>query len=680
MENNFYGEESLDKLINKLDSLKEQLKEEVRTEREMATRYSSLEKDLSLITEKKTKVDIETENNKNKLTQIKRSTSWKVTSPIRKLISIFKKTKKHKSKLGNSNENYYKNNLRKIKKLKYRLTTLGFKERALTDLTYLYNTSASTEIKRLVAWELFNWYANQYSKDSAKTALEIFPSASNNLTDVELIRSASIIKIECLRILDLYKEAKETLHNILPLGEDPDVFLVAATLEKSPEEKINWINKSLSIQNILPLQIKESRDINKPLFDSIETVSKPHSSINPVKVTVIMPVYNAENVIITSLESILNQSWSNIEVVVVDDCSTDSTTTIIDEYVRKDKRVKLISAQKNQGTYVSRNLALQIANGDFVTCQDADDWAHPQKIEVQANHLLRNLGVIANTSEAVRTSEDLIFARKGKVGRFIGSNFSSLMFRRKEILSAVGYWDSVRFGADGEFIRRIRKCFGKYSVININTGVLSFSRVSQNSLTESGPYGYYGFFFGARKEYVESFTAYHNISNSNLKFEFPQSVRPFPVPNPMKPNRENCRTLEVILIADFRSNPTLDLSLKVIQKHLNLGLRIGLVQMSFYDLKIGDTTISNEIRTLIDGDEVQLLVYGERVISNLTVINNPMVFIEKQDYLPDMKTERLEVLITKEMYKQEEFAKSLNNIEEYFGQIKVDCYPLEKYI
>lgn len=92
-----------------------------------------------------------------------------------------------------------------------------------------------------------------------------------------------------------------------------------------------------------------------------------------VKVSVIIPVYNAERHINQCLDSLLNQSLKEIEVICVDDGSTDSSVQIIKEYTEKDGRVKLVQ-QKNSYAGVARNNGMQIAAGEYMMFLDSDDF------------------------------------------------------------------------------------------------------------------------------------------------------------------------------------------------------------------------------------------------------------------------------------------------------------------
>jgi glycosyltransferase involved in cell wall biosynthesis len=99
-------------------------------------------------------------------------------------------------------------------------------------------------------------------------------------------------------------------------------------------------------------------------------------------VSVIVPAYNAENFIERTLNSILAQTYRNIEVLVVDDGSQDRTAEIVKSFVEKDSRVILLK-QKNAGVAAARNLAIEKSRGDYIAPIDADDIWYPQKLEKQ---------------------------------------------------------------------------------------------------------------------------------------------------------------------------------------------------------------------------------------------------------------------------------------------------------
>ncbi|WP_026662092.1 glycosyltransferase family 2 protein [Butyrivibrio proteoclasticus] len=93
-------------------------------------------------------------------------------------------------------------------------------------------------------------------------------------------------------------------------------------------------------------------------------------------ISVVVPIYNAENYIKRCVDSILAQTYENLEVILVDDGSTDSTPSILDEYADKDKRVRVIH-KENAGHAHSRNQGLLASSGEFITFMDCDDYMHP---------------------------------------------------------------------------------------------------------------------------------------------------------------------------------------------------------------------------------------------------------------------------------------------------------------
>jgi glycosyltransferase involved in cell wall biosynthesis len=103
-------------------------------------------------------------------------------------------------------------------------------------------------------------------------------------------------------------------------------------------------------------------------------------------VSVIIPAYNAENFINETLNSVLSQTYENIEVIVVDDGSRDLTAAIVKNAARRDKRVKLLR-QSNLGVAAARNLAIERASGEYIAPLDADDIWYPTKIEKQVQSL-----------------------------------------------------------------------------------------------------------------------------------------------------------------------------------------------------------------------------------------------------------------------------------------------------
>ena len=109
-------------------------------------------------------------------------------------------------------------------------------------------------------------------------------------------------------------------------------------------------------------------------------------SSNPL-ISVVMPVHNGERYIEKSIRSVIMQTYDNLELIVIDDLSTDSTEKIVKDLCEEDKRVIYIKNSQNIGTARSRNRGLEQSKGDYVAFLDADDMWKPEKLKVQLQKL-----------------------------------------------------------------------------------------------------------------------------------------------------------------------------------------------------------------------------------------------------------------------------------------------------
>lgn len=106
------------------------------------------------------------------------------------------------------------------------------------------------------------------------------------------------------------------------------------------------------------------------------------------KVSVVCPMYNCEKFALKTVHSVLSQSYSNVELIIVDDCSKDKTVEIIRQI--NDERIRLLINEKNSGAAFSRNVALKVATGDYIAFLDGDDIWLPGKLEKQVSYMEEN--------------------------------------------------------------------------------------------------------------------------------------------------------------------------------------------------------------------------------------------------------------------------------------------------
>ena len=112
-------------------------------------------------------------------------------------------------------------------------------------------------------------------------------------------------------------------------------------------------------------------------------------------VSIVMPVYNAGDFLVESIESILNQTYKEYEFIIVDDASTDSSWEMLKRYAKKDPRIKLLRNKTNEGVSITVKRAIKEAQGDFLARMDADDISMPDRIEKQVKYLQDNPDVVA---------------------------------------------------------------------------------------------------------------------------------------------------------------------------------------------------------------------------------------------------------------------------------------------
>ncbi|ENH96582.1 hypothetical protein J416_10131 [Gracilibacillus halophilus YIM-C55.5] len=560
---------------------------------------------------------------------------------------------------------------KKVERIRYKLRNLGFEEEAIKEFEEMIREINSQLMRRVAAWELAVWFANKQTREGAQKSMEYLPIVSEEEKDTENLRKIAIIEAENLVFLDEKEKAHHLIQEQLHQEEHPDLYLATVNTENHISDRLKWINKVYDYYQLEQVQLN---DINQESAYDQLTVRTNESGIphaDQAKVTVIVPVYNATDGITTALDSIRSQTWTNLEILVVDDCSQDDTQAIVKDYEHIDDRIKLLQTPENSGAYVARNIALQQASGEFVTINDADDWSHPRKIEVQANHLLTNHSIIGNTSQQARATEKLNMYRRGKPGLYLFSNMSSFMFRRETVMNEIGYWDCVRFGGDSEFIKRIKTVFGEDQVHQLETGPLSFQRQSESSLTGNSSFGFPGFFMGARKEYLEAQVYYHK-THQNLYYEFPQNKRPFAAPEPMLPGRikNQRRHFDVILVSDFRLDGGSTLSnVEEIIAQKKYGYKTGIVQMARYDYP-PKKKINPRVRELIDGEQVQMLVYGEQVSCDVLIVRYPPLLQVKQKYVPDIQAKDIRLIINQP-------PKSAYGLD---GDIRYDLTTIDKHM
>lgn len=270
------------------------------------------------------------------------------------------------------------------------------------------------------------------------------------------------------------------------------------------------------------------------LIDRLSTRDLPPVEGGPM-VSVIMPAWNAEATVEMAVRSILNQSWRNLELIVVDDNSSDGTWGVLQRLACLEPRLRIRRNAVNAGPYVSKNLGLDMAQGEWITGHDADDWAHPGRIE---NHLKEALSgprpMRASVTFMIRIQTSGFFDTIVKINPFAPDGVTrvssiSALFERKLLRENLGYWDSVRFGADSEMIARTQKFIGDEFREIPQIGMICLS--TEQGLTNHPEFGIRsngGRPSPMRLAYKKSWTTKHSVlPPDKLYLPFPQLRRSY---------------------------------------------------------------------------------------------------------------------------------------------------------
>jgi hypothetical protein len=319
-------------------------------------------------------------------------------------------------------------------------------------------------------------------------------------------------------------EASETLGR-LPrrFDKDPNKALLLANC--GAMAPLEALNHCLTVCSLSPV-VANGPHLPRDLCPGVQT----EPTDGPL-VSVIVPAHNTAELVEAAIGSLLDQTWRNLEILAVDDASTDSTLEKLHRLAARDSRVRILSHSRNAGPYAARMTALAVAQGEFVTCHDSDDWAHPQRIEKQVLPLVRHRHLTATVSDWVRMADDGTFYVR-KSWPLIHHNPASVMFRRRDVLDRMGGFDLVRAGADSEFYERLKVVFGASRVRRVK-GILAIGSHRAGSLMNDPEIGVTNHVLSpSRLAYWEAWRRWHveTLRAGQKPFMPPDGQRPFEAP------------------------------------------------------------------------------------------------------------------------------------------------------
>ncbi|PIT82119.1 glycosyltransferase family A protein [Limnohabitans sp. 15K] len=324
------------------------------------------------------------------------------------------------------------------------------------------------------------------------------------------------------------------------------------------EKLINLFKRRDMVGNLGAIDYLIKREISKSnlslVGDSVGSGAINFNHKKKPKVSVIMTAFNSSGTISKSIDSVISQSLSDIELIVVDDFSSDNTVEIVNSYAARDSRVTCLRLYENRGTYWAKNLGILHSKGEVIALHDSDDISEKDRLSLQYDLLINSNLNFCYTNWIRVDKEGSPVLNRGLRERL---GYPTLAFK-KEILDDFGFFDTTRIAADDEFHSRIKMRYGAKSFIHLNK-VCYVAPLAENSLTGKNPVHMdlkniadpLSFLSDDRKIYVERYKRWHENSGNLAKLSFPARFREFPISGGMRSSLINQGDLIIGSIATY---------------------------------------------------------------------------------------------------------------------------------
>lgn len=246
--------------------------------------------------------------------------------------------------------------------------------------------------------------------------------------------------------------------------------------------------------------IKQFVDKTVQIF--LKKIEKKYLEMKNRRVSVIIPNYNNEQFLKKTIDSILKNSYRWIEIIFVDDCSTDGSVDLVKRLYGDSPRVKIYVNKENMGAYYCRNKGVLLSSGFYVTFVDGDDYIEEGKFEYEVSNLEKYNGSKTNELDkfwAYGTRFQRIYFEGSldNVTHINKSNSFVFLFYRR-LFNYLGYFQNNRFGADSEYFKRARmwgyKFYQDKNTILYNAYTIAGKNLTQLHRTEE------------RREYINKCT------------------------------------------------------------------------------------------------------------------------------------------------------------------------------
>lgn len=529
----------------------------------------------------------------------------------------------------------------------------GFSDPAHADLTRLTRSADVPRSDRVqAAWNLARWEAASGNWDLARAHLGAI--AHLDKTFFRGRRCRTMVIEAQIHGGDPGKAIEYAEHG---LAKGPDGnFLCGLSnalnardgAAKSAAPRLAALNRAFTAAGLVPVALRDpARGL---VFGNLDAAA-PAREGGP-RISVLVPVWNAHDFLETAIGSLLAQSWRNLEIIAVDDASSDDSWAILERLAAGDARLRIFRNPENLGAYPTRNRALSEATGAIVTVHDSDDWSHPQMLEAQAEALLAGDGLKATFSMMTRVLPDMTFTLRPERNNleYVHRSYPSLMMRRED-LAHLHQWDGVSANADDEMVQRIRAAWGEKALRDVHPGVpLSFFLRHDASLTEQAGTHLKSLTFGIRQEYGQQAEFWRRSQDpgeiaAGVPLARTDRKTPFPIPAGLAPKSwPRDPRYDLVIVSDLGLlGGTRRCNEGYIAAATALGLRVGLFHWPRYDLAL--TAIDDEYRRLSYRPDVDILVREDVIEADTVLIHHPPILKYPIDAVPEIACRQTAILV-----------------------------------
>lgn len=536
----------------------------------------------------------------------------------------------------------------------------GFSQYARKDLEYvLHNTHARAD-RALAAWELAKLHAVERRWTDVLHYLEI--SRNSNWHPVR--HESTLLYIEALIACGRSKEAEVCARSGTDseqLGSEcccalSNVLAAQAVRPKRDAAvdigRLALLNATYLRENLTEVGLYEvSRGF---VFGNLVVPEGRLSALHrSEKISVLLCVYNAEPTLRVVISSILEQTWQNVELIVIDDASTDSSWAVVEHLARQDSRIIAVRNATSMGPYQARNKALSMSTGQFIATVDSHGWCHPQMLQLCVETMLAEPVIRLVFPGTVRVSPHLTYALNvGESGtKYVSTSSRSLVTDRKA-LQVLDRWDGVLASADEEFVQRSLAIWSDNAAREILPGVplslcLELPESSGSSaIAEWGPSA------DARCEYLKQASYWRETillpamnAGQTVRIDRVSAKQPFPVPGSVAAKPWRTSHYNLIIISDLTLlGGTRRCNEGYVEAATGLGFQVGLLHWARYDLKLADD-IAREYRVLSYNENVDILTADDKVSADLVLIHHPPIMNYLPDAVPSIKAKHVAVLV-----------------------------------